>query len=160
MNKGYNQPYPTARPEDDMPTATETSDSESDSDSKDDEMDGRQTMPSPSPRVGGQRVHFIDDTDDGPPSLARPTRTPSTPMGNNVAQRLQRIQQDTGNGQTPLRRSQRLRQGVTRYNPTSGRSYHLNKKEREHPDYKRCYSNMVTDRMQENNYYKELNCCN
>jgi hypothetical protein len=51
---------------------------------------------------------------------------------------------------------------VTKYNPTSGRSYKLHDDEMKHPDFKRCYSSLVTDRMRHDEYIKnnqEKFCC-
>ena len=51
---------------------------------------------------------------------------------------------------------------MPKYNPTSGRSYKLRDEEREHLDFKRCYTSLVTDRMKKDEYIKndkEKFCC-
>ena len=85
-------------------------------------------------------MRFEDNAAGGPHAIAQPT---------NEARGLNR-------------RSKRLRQGVTKYNPTSGRSYKLHDDETKHPDFKRCYSSLVTDRMRHDEYIKnnqEKFCC-
>ena len=51
---------------------------------------------------------------------------------------------------------------MTKYNPTSGRSYTLHDEDREHLDFKRCYTSLVTDCMKNDTYIKnnkEKFCC-
>jgi len=160
LNKGYNPPYPTVPPEDALPDAATVSNSESDSD---EETDIGQDMPPLSPTVGGRKVHFDDDAVDGRHRIAQPTSGRPTSTTDNAAKGSQHIEQPLDEARrTSPRQSKRLRRGVPKYNPTSGRSYKLRNEEREHPDIKRCYTSLVTDRMKNDTYIKnnkEKFCC-
>ena len=51
---------------------------------------------------------------------------------------------------------------MTKYNPTSDCFYELHEDKTKHPDFKRCYTSLVTDRMQQYDYTKnnqEKFCC-
>ena len=148
LNQEFNPPYPLSKDpnaRDDSPT--NVSDDDSSVDSGDD--DGSFSAPEGAPEQPGNEETPASTLPSGsqPINVQPPSPAPAGP--NRRSKRLKKP--------TPPRRSERLRRGRNANNVKVRKgSYEVcGKRLDSHPDFNRCYTNLVTDRMRDDTYHKD-----